>query len=176
MHQIRDDGVIVLRPEGHEIPGRTNMRPRTVPMSSRPTFDPTADAVHSADEERSSRELVAWVEDERVSQAQAADLAWNAMSEVWGVPVAASGLVPPLSAAIHHARIIRESGGVVEACVRYRSLELSARDTEALFAPFDLEQGLFTDSHRAAIVTALLRNPQFADRLWAGALRYATQG
>lgn len=54
-------------------------------------------------------------------------------------------------------------------------------EAEALFSPFDVKYALLTDiaplaeSRRVAIIAALVRYPRVSDRLWLGALSYATR-
>jgi hypothetical protein len=81
--------------------------------------------------------------------------------------------VPALAAYLYESRIIRDGGGVEAACRRYRSNTQTDREADALFSPF--KYGGLTISRRDAIVAALLRTPGVSDRLWRGALRYATQ-
>lgn len=82
---------------------------------------------------------------------------------------------PLLPLYIYEYRIIQSGGGVVAACARYRANTQNKLEAEALFSPFELERGRLSKSRREAIVAALVRFPRVSDRLWQGALRYATR-
>ena len=173
-HRVRGDGTVVLRPADDFSLERPD-RPSIVFAPTFRELDPTADSVTSADDDRRTLALLADFEDRFVSQGRAESLTWNALADRWEVPFAVSNLVPSSLASAHECAIIHDGGGVVAVCGRFRSNTQSERESEALFSPFDTKRGRFTDIRREAIVSALERVPGVSDRLWQGALRYATQ-
>jgi len=69
--------------------------------------------------------------------------------------------------------LTRFEDGELSACNRYRANTQTDQEAEALFSPFIYFP--LRVARRDAIVAALLRTPGVSDRLWQGALRYATQ-
>ena len=173
-HLVRGDGVVVLHPVDWSPLERFDCPPVAFAGAYR-EFDPTADAVLSAIEDDRALALLADVDDREVSQSRAEDLVWNALADTWEVPPAVSNLMPAAAAHMYEYRIIQAGGGVVAACARYRAHTQSKLEAEALFSPFDLKRGRLSESRREAIGAALVRFPRVSDRLWQGALRYATR-
>ena len=118
--------------------------------------------------------LLTRFEEGELSQNGAEALAWNALSKTWEVPEATASVLPALAAHLYERRIMRDGGGVEAACNRYRANKQTDQEAEALFSPFNYFP--LRVARRDAIVAALLRTPGVSDRLWQGALRYATQG
>ena len=170
-HRVRDDGVVVLYPADWSAAEQVD-RPSVVYTQAPREFDPTADAVVFAGDDDTILSLLTRVEEGDVLQNGAEALAWNALARTWDVPEAAAGLIPALAAHLYERRIMRDGGGVEAACKRYRANTQTDQEAEALLAPFNY--GLSV-ARRDAIVAALLRTPGISDRLWQGALRYATQ-
>ena len=170
-HRLRDDGVVVLHPPASSTAEQAD-QPSDVYTQAPREFDPTANAVVFAGDDETILSLLTRVEEGHVSQDGAETLAWNALAQTWDVPEATVGRLPALAAHLYERRIIRDGGGVEAACKRYRSGTQTDQEAEALLAPFNY--GLSV-TLRDAIIAALLRTPGVADRLWQGALRYATQ-
>ena len=171
-HRVRDDGVVVLYPpawSAAEHVGRQSVAYTQPPRK----FDPTADTVVFAGDDDTTLSLLTRFEDGELSQNGAEALAWNALSETWEVPEATASFLPTLAAHLYERRIIRDGGGVEAACKRHRSGTQTDPEAEALFSPFNYFP--LRVARRDAIVAALLRTPGVSDRLWQGALRYATQ-
>ena len=172
-HRVRDDGVVVLYPPAWSTAEQADRQSVAYTQAPR-EFDPTADAVVFAGDDDTTLSLLTRFEDGELSQNGAEALAWNALAETWDVPEATAGRLPALAAHLYERRIMRDGGGVEAACNRYRANTQTDQEAEALFSPFNYFP--LRVARRDAIVAALLRTPGVSDRLWQGALRYATQG
>jgi len=171
-HRVRDDGVVVLYPPAWSDAEHVD-RLAVVYTQAPREFDPTADAVVFAGDDDTTLKLLTRFEEGELSQNGAEALAWNALSKTWEVPEATASVLPALAAHLYERRIMRDGGGVEAACNRYRANKQTDQEAEALFSPFNYFP--LRVARRDAIVAALLRTRGVSDRLWQGALHYATQ-
>ncbi|MCU6479095.1 hypothetical protein [Arthrobacter sp. A2-55] len=103
------------------------------------------------------------------NKSRARRLAWNALAESAGTPLAQPGILTMRQVSTHREAIADHDGGVLGACKDW-SNGLDSTATEALFAPFgDLDED---DQEKVVDVLERLGDAR-ADQMWTSALAYS---